>query len=682
MIQLKKYIKNEKPFYAVVSIYLSISFVCILSLILVLIESCRIRGAALYYQYASNNAIDSMFSLYHRDLWNMYRIFGIEYNEEDLLKKEYYDFLIPHLDVYGENVQNYFAGTINEDIDMKMKNLLSDYNFENEIKDYMNYGIIDSVISFASSKFEIKENSDLSSFSDNILENTKKQEINENIKQTVKEYEINSNEFLALDEEVKKLNNKINDTNEATLKLKETLYDREIETIISKLSNLRKSTDDCESLITSFFNKKNNLIKRVNDLEKKYNIERVSLSEEEGLIIKTQISDYKEYFSHEDVIKTENSIKNVKNELSIFPNKIQMIELFIDDYYDELSNAQDIEDKSERNDEIRRVYREYRELAEEISYEFEDIEVSLAYLNNNPINKGLLNILDNIKNVISDGLLSLAMPNEYVYNEEILLSKERDIKSDLNIIYKCLYTEYTFSNFNFYNREKFIKEEVRSLSKKFEVEYIISGKTTDKEALKSTLYRILAMREGANMIHIVSSPEKLKIVMTEAAKIGGSPALAAIWSFLFITIWALVQSVYDIKILCKGEKVPPLHTNKTWDIDGTLLFKDGLEQINKDKEETTGLSYKDYLRIILLLEKSETINERFLNLMEYNIKKKEEEFDIEKLCYSLSFTNHFKTYPLMTIFKMFDKLKNSNVTSYSLDIESYCSYEGIFNSIE
>ena len=49
-----------------------------------------------------------MLSLYHRRLWDYYRIFGVENENYDLLKNEYIEYLNMNIKNGDKNVKNWF----------------------------------------------------------------------------------------------------------------------------------------------------------------------------------------------------------------------------------------------------------------------------------------------------------------------------------------------------------------------------------------------------------------------------------------------------------------------------------------------------------------------------------------------------------------------------------------------
>ena len=121
-----------------ISVFLSLILICVCGLICGLLESARMAGAQCFIQTAMYASMDSLFSQYHRGLWEQYRIFGLEYLEEADITKEYSGFLEPYL-----LQENWYPFQL-EDCQLTAKQDLTDDSgiyFKQEIMDYMKYGI-------------------------------------------------------------------------------------------------------------------------------------------------------------------------------------------------------------------------------------------------------------------------------------------------------------------------------------------------------------------------------------------------------------------------------------------------------------------------------------------------------------------------------------------------------------
>ena len=60
-----------------ITVFLSLILICVCGLVCGLLESARTAAARCYLQTAAFSAMDSLFSQYHRTLWEEYRIFGL-----------------------------------------------------------------------------------------------------------------------------------------------------------------------------------------------------------------------------------------------------------------------------------------------------------------------------------------------------------------------------------------------------------------------------------------------------------------------------------------------------------------------------------------------------------------------------------------------------------------------------
>lgn len=154
---------------------------------------------------------------------------------------------------------------------------------------------------------------------------------------------------------------------------------------------------------------------------------------------------------------------------------------------------------------------------------------------------------------------------------------------------------------------------------KYETEYLIAGKYSDVENLESVVNRILLIREAANIVALYADQEKQKLVGSIAAVIaviaGGPEAEPAIRA-LINCVWAYFESVADVKKLMAGKKVPMIKDANSWE-SGIGLF--GIE--GNDLSGDEGLSYSDYLRILLYLGKVDTEIIRFMDVCEMNIRQ-------------------------------------------------------------
>ena len=86
-----------------ITVFLSLTLVCILSLFMGLLESARTAGARLYLTMAANSSMASVMSQYNRNLWDMYRLLFLEYESPEAIGHSfdgYLDFYLEQENLY------------------------------------------------------------------------------------------------------------------------------------------------------------------------------------------------------------------------------------------------------------------------------------------------------------------------------------------------------------------------------------------------------------------------------------------------------------------------------------------------------------------------------------------------------------------------------------------------------
>ncbi|MBR4085839.1 MAG: hypothetical protein IKK33_16300 [Lachnospiraceae bacterium] len=155
----------------------------------------------------------------------------------------------------------------------------------------------------------------------------------------------------------------------------------------------------------------------------------------------------------------------------------------------------------------------------------------------------------------------------------------------------------------------------------YQTEYVIAGKEKDEDNLKSVAMTISGLREVANVIYLNKCSAKMdmiKILAKVAAYAIFTPEAEELFKASIVMGWAYLESVYDTKVLLAGGKVPLMKEDEDWhyDLDSILTTAD----MEVKKQHKKGLSYEDYLRILLYLENQEKITFRFMDLMEMDIR--------------------------------------------------------------
>lgn len=156
----------------------------------------------------------------------------------------------------------------------------------------------------------------------------------------------------------------------------------------------------------------------------------------------------------------------------------------------------------------------------------------------------------------------------------------------------------------------------------YQTEYVIAGQSNDSDNLKSVVYRISALREAANAIYLWSDETKCAEAYTAAAAAASAMLLPEITPLLEASIilgWAYAESLYDVKILLAGGKVPLLKDADSWHYDISCVFQGVGDEVCTASGH--GLEYQDYLRILLALTDLEVQTFRFMDVVEMDIRQ-------------------------------------------------------------
>ena len=84
-----------------VTVFLALVITCCSALICALTESARTAGARFYVRTMADAAVDSMFSQYHCQLWECYRLLGYSYESDEKSAQELQNFMRPYVENCG-----------------------------------------------------------------------------------------------------------------------------------------------------------------------------------------------------------------------------------------------------------------------------------------------------------------------------------------------------------------------------------------------------------------------------------------------------------------------------------------------------------------------------------------------------------------------------------------------------
>ena len=158
---------------------------------------------------------------------------------------------------------------------------------------------------------------------------------------------------------------------------------------------------------------------------------------------------------------------------------------------------------------------------------------------------------------------------------------------------------------------------------RYQVEYIIGGRTTDRDNLEKVATRLLLIREGVNAAALAADSDKMLQVRLLASAIAGGflvpPATPAIEAALVMS-WAFAESVLDVRELFDGGRVPLIKDPASWQLTlenlPRLLDRLDVDRKNNDR----GMAYQDYLQVLLMARTKNQLKAGTLDMLEQTLR--------------------------------------------------------------
>lgn len=165
------------------------------------------------------------------------------------------------------------------------------------------------------------------------------------------------------------------------------------------------------------------------------------------------------------------------------------------------------------------------------------------------------------------------------------------------------------------------KKQERALD--YELEYLIAGCENDKKNLEIVTKKIAALRCAVNYAYLLTDEEKraeAKVMAVGLCVLLTVPGITEAVKQALLLAWAYGESIVELRTLISGKRVPFVKTKENWQLQLSALLHltdDGMQKSTEENEK--GMSYRDYLKTFLVLEKKETLSMRALDLIESNL---------------------------------------------------------------
>lgn len=229
---------------------------------------------------------------------------------------------------------------------------------------------------------------------------------------------------------------------------------------------------------------------------------------------------------------------------------------------------------------------------------------------------GVLNLVLDDPSSVSAVKVSL---EEYLSHRQCLqgdgvCQEAQSLTGDVN---ELVFIAYLLQKYGCYGKEK-----EQSLLK-YQLEYIVAGQDTDWMNLEKVAGKLLFYREIANVIYILTDSAKIAEAEAMAAALSAvtlQPALLVPVKYTILFAWAYVESLMDVRRLLKGGRVPIFKTAADWKT-GINSLLDVKGSLTGGEEEGSGLSYQEYLAVMVFLQDGSTRTKRAMDVIEMDIRK-------------------------------------------------------------
>lgn len=596
-----------------ITVFLTLAMMCICSLVCGLIESARTAGAGWYLKQAADSAMDSVFSEYHREVWEKYRLFLLEYGEKEELSKTWLHYMEPYMQEHAWYPVKLQSASVKE-----LVGITDDHgtHLKQEIKDYMRYGILDK---------EIDEEA-VKKLGDGLKEA-------ESLQSVSSAYGGHAEEAVDMERALENIYKSLKHQEEYRDKARGRLSLMDGTGFKQEAGHLKKEMKRIPGLLKAYGEKADRLAVHLAESRIKLTQEQGTWSDGVRQAMAEELEGYESYSleSGEKRREIEAFLPREEENLAIIDRAIMRS--------NEVEEVIQRWERDEDEDEERGDGPDKAALWNSVESIWDTIKIPGLSFQVGIKDPEKQNLLEQVQKMSGFNLLMLILPEGTELSRGVLPLKNLpsaahgesgELKDGL--LERFLTDEYVSKFFTCFLSEE--EKEVR-----YEREYLLGGAAADEENLKAAAARLLVVREGLNLIHILSDGEKREAAKALAGVITGivgAAPLIGIVAFFIMTVWALGESIMDLKALLAGRKVPFMKNKETWklDLDGLLsMGKKG--RLEEGQDEGQGLNYEDYLKLLLFIQPASRLYYRIMDVIQMNIARTQGDFSMEHCAYQV-----------------------------------------------
>lgn len=618
-----------------ITVFISMILMILFAFLCVLMESARTAGARWYLQMAASSAMDSVFSQYHRELWDRYRLLFAEYESPEEIEQDFAGFLLPYLET-----KNWYPMALEQTAAEEIVRATDGHGayLEKEILDYMKYGVW---------KLDFE--------GDAVPELWDYEREAEAVTEMAQSYRLRTRDVWKLERVLEDISGNLDRQRTFREQGLNSLssYDgagfrREAERMIGELRKI-------PGLVRQYEKEADKLSTVLASDRQEQNARADRLSVGTAAALEEEIQEYEAYIAEDG--KRRQEIRDL--DLSS-AEQIQRLEALIELSYEVEREIEEWEDDDDEDGDGGEP--DYESLWRPVRNGLEGIVIPVLSFAHGIQDKEKEGWLKQVEQLYQEVMLGLLVPDGHQISEKLASTAELPSHTESyeegagsgSMVDHVLVNEYCgmfFSQFCSGAEQKNIsekREKRKGLSKTgtdpgettgdgtkpeiqletqaqvldYEIEYLLFGNASDRENLSDAVHQLLAVRSGLNLIHILSDSGKREQARALAAVITGAGSitpLILVTTFFVMSVWALGEALMDVKGLLAGKKVVLLKTSEDWTLDVENLLVLGRDGTLEAGGGERGLSYLSWLKILLFVEPAVRQEYRIMDVIQLNL---------------------------------------------------------------
>ena len=589
-----------------ITVFLSMVLLCIAALLGALMESARTAGARCYLRIAADSALDSVMAGYHRGLWERYRILLREFGGEEELSEEFKRYFDGYLEAAG-----WYPAQTEELLVEEAVPVTADggAHLQQEVMDYMKYGVW--ALDFTEAE------------AGDVLDGLREASA---VQETSRLYGTCSGKALQLERTVERINSLQQEQQELRSAGLRQLAAGECSGCLQTGRALIKVLEEVPGAVADYGEKADALQAELEEVYRQVEVKMQDMTPQMEAAAREEYERYQSYTARDGERRGEiEALADLAGENLALTQSVMREAEDVMDYIDSWEGE---EDEELDEDALWRPVRRH----------MEGFAVRILACAHGTADKEKQSFLENIGKIAEDGLLALVLPEGTPISGEEMLGGQLPSAGGSSSgasggLAERLFTgEYCGQFFRHFLDEAPENE----MGMAYQMEYLVCGEMEDRENLGEAAARLLALREGMNLIHILGDAGKRAQARELAAVIVGASGLlplVEVVAVLVMGVWALGEALADVKALFAGGKVPLIKSGEDWKLSLDQLLALGAEgQLGAETQEK-GLGYESYLKLLLFAAEPETLLYRMMDMMQDTIGREEPGFLMEKCAY-------------------------------------------------